>query len=60
MGDLARGDSLLRRSLGIIERHSGREHTDAREIFRWLAELETARGRPTQAARYRSFAEWRR
>ena len=56
-GDLIGADSILRRSLGIIERHSGREHGDAREIFRWLAELETARGRPAEAARYRSFAE---
>jgi len=55
-GDIAGGDSLLRRSLAIIERHSGREQPDAREIFRWLAELETARGRPAEAARYRHFA----
>jgi hypothetical protein len=57
LGDLLGADSLLRRSLGIIERHSGREHSDAREVFRWLAELETARGRPAEAARYRSFAD---
>jgi len=58
-GDLIGADSLLRRSLGIIERHSGREHSDVREVFRWLAELETARGRPVEAARYRSFADYR-
>jgi hypothetical protein len=55
-GHLAEGDSLLRQSLATIERHSGREHSDAREIFRWLAELETTRGRPAQAAYYRTFA----
>ena len=58
-GDLAAADSLLRRSLGILEQHSGREQSDAREVFRWLAELATARGRPTEAARFRSFAGFR-
>jgi len=55
-GDLMTADSLLRRSLGIIERHSGREQSDAREVFGWLAELEAARGHPAEAARYRSFS----
>jgi hypothetical protein len=58
-GDLIAADSILQRSLGIIERHSGREQSDAREVFRWLAELETARGRPAEAARFRSFADLR-
>jgi serine/threonine-protein kinase len=56
-GNLVDANALLRRSLAIIEPYSGREHSDAREIYGWLAELETARGHPAQAAHYRSFSE---
>jgi serine/threonine-protein kinase len=58
-GHLMQADSVLRQSLGIIEPYSGPEHSDTREIFGWLAELETARGHPAGAARYRSQAERR-
>ena len=58
-GRLIEADSLLRQSLDVIERYSGREHSDTREIFGWLAELETARGHPADAARFRTFAERR-
>ena len=58
-GRLVEADSLLRQSLGVVERYSGREHSDAREIFGWLAELETARGHPADAARFRTFSERR-
>jgi hypothetical protein len=58
-GHLAEADSLLRQSLRVIEPYSGREHSDTREVFGWLAELETARGHPASAARYRTFAERR-
>ena len=58
-GRLAEADSLLRQSLRVIEPYSGREHSDTREVFGWLAELETARGHPASAARYRTFSERR-
>ncbi len=58
-GLLVEADSLFRQSLRIIEPYNGREHADTREIFGWLAELETARGRPSDAQRYRTFSERR-
>ena len=55
----AAADSTLRTSLRIIERQVGRRQRNVREMYGWLADLEDARGRRDDAARYRAIAATR-
>lgn len=49
-------DSVLRDAIGVIERQVGRGHPDVRRLYGWLADLQEARGRQADAARYRAIA----
>ena len=55
-GRYAAADSVLRHAIATMERQVGRRHPDVRQLYGWLADLEDARGRRTDAARYRSIA----
>lgn len=52
----AQADSVLRKAIAIIERQVGRGHPDVRRLYGWLADLQAARGRQSDAARYRAIA----
>lgn len=58
-GDYALADSLLQEARKILERQTGPQDPELRRVYGFLAELETARRRPAEAARYRAIANGR-
>jgi serine/threonine-protein kinase len=55
----AAADSTLHHAVAALERQVDRRSPDLRRLYAWLADLETARGRPMNAARYRAIADAR-
>jgi tetratricopeptide (TPR) repeat protein len=58
-GDLAGADSLLHHARAVLEGQTSRQDPDLRQVYGWLADLETARQRPEEAAKYRAIAKGR-
>jgi serine/threonine-protein kinase len=56
MGGFMLADSLLQHARATMERQTSRQSPDVRQIYGFLADLETARRRPEEAARYRAIA----
>jgi len=55
-GEYAAADSVLRRAIGIMERHVDRRHHDVRQLYEWLSDVDRARGRNADAVRDRAIA----
>jgi erythromycin esterase-like protein len=55
-GNFIAADSTLRQALETLEHQVGRDHPDVRELYEWLADVQDARGRRDEAARYRAIA----
>lgn len=55
-GEYAAADSVLRYAIRSMERYTGRQHSDVKELYGWLADLNEAWGRPEVAVRYRAIA----
>jgi serine/threonine-protein kinase len=58
-GGYHEADSLLQHARAILERQTSRRDPDLRQVYGYLADLETARKRPAEAAKYRAIANGR-
>jgi len=55
-GDSSAADSLLQHARLVMERQTSRQHPEVRQVYGWPADLELARRRPEEAAKYRAIA----
>ena len=58
-GNFDAADSLLQRARTLLSTQANQLTPDLREVYGWLADLETARQRPVEAARYRAITNSR-
>ena len=58
-GNFDAADSLLQHARALLSTQTNQLTPDLREVYGWLADLETARQRPEEAARYRAIASSR-